>query len=388
MARRTVLRIIDRLNVGGPALHAVLTSRDLDRTRWRTVLMIGSVEPGEADMSYLLDGLDLEVIKIPSLGRELRPAADLSTAWQVLSAMRRLKPDVVHTHKSKAGAIGRLAAVAARVPVRVHTYHGHVFSGYFGPRKTAAFLAIERTLARVTSKLIALTDSLVDELSGTYRIAPPEKFQVVPLGLDLQKFADAAAAGSDGSLRRELGVGAEVKLVGIVGRMVPVKDHATFVAAAAALRQRRPEVQVVFVGGGELEADVKAAASAAGLDGFAHFLGWRRDTERIYPALDAVALSSVNEGTPVTLIEAMAAGVPVASTAVGGVAELLAEGQRGELAPAGQPLELAAAIERALLPSARARATGLAAEIVERYGVSRLVRDLDVLYDRLLSTPR
>jgi len=381
--QRTVLRIIDRLNVGGPALHATLTSRDLDRRRWRTVLMIGSVEPGEADMGYLLDDLDVEVIKIPSLGRELRPAADLRTGWEVLSAMRRIRPDVVHTHKSKAGAIGRLAAVAARVPVRVHTYHGHVFSGYFGPRKTAAFLAIERSLARVTSKLIALSDGLVDELSGTYRIAPRDKFQVVPLGLDLQKFA-AARVESDGGLRRELGISAEAKLVGIVGRMVPVKDHATFVAAAALLRARRPEVQIVFVGGGELEAEVKAQAHAAGLDGVAHFLGWRRDTERIYPALDAVALSSVNEGTPVTLIEAMAAGLPVASTAVGGVADLLDHGRRGELAPAGQPAALADAIERSLAPAARQRAAHLSAEIVERYGVARLVRDLDGLYDRLL----
>jgi glycosyltransferase involved in cell wall biosynthesis len=381
--RIVVLRVIDRLNVGGPAIHAVLTTRGLDPKRFRTVLVYGSVEPGEADMGYLLDGDSTERINIPSLGRELRPLRDLRTAWQLYQVIRREKPHVVHTHKAKAGAIGRVAAMLAGVPVRVHTFHGHVFHGYFSPVKTKIFLAIERTLARASSRLIALSDDLVKELSSRYRVAPSDRFRIVPLGFDLERFAKCET--HRGALRKELGVSKDTKLVAIVGRMVPVKDHATFVRAAALLASRHSAIHFVFVGGGELEDEVRAQVDAAGLTARAHLLGWRRDLDRIYADLDVVALSSVNEGTPVTLIEAMSAGVPVAATTVGGVADLLERGARGELAPPSDPEALAAAIERALAPAARARAAEIRSSIVEAYGAARLCRDLATLYDELLA---
>jgi glycosyltransferase involved in cell wall biosynthesis len=379
--RVTVVRIIDRLNVGGPAIHAVLTTRGLDQKRFRTVLVIGSIEPGEADMGDL--ARDLEVVVVPSLGRELRPLRDVATAWQLMRILRREKPAIVHTHKAKAGAIGRLVAQLAGVPVRVHTYHGHVFHGYFGAAKTALFLGIERTLARTTHRLIALSDGLLRELSERYAIAPRDKFTVVPLGFDLARFA--AADAHRGRLRAELGLAADVTLVGIVGRMVPVKDHATFVRAAALLPAH---THFVFVGGGELEREVRALAAELGLGARAHFLGWRRDLERIYPDLDAFALSSVNEGTPVTLIEAMSAGVPVASTTVGGVADVLRHGARGELATAGDPQSLADAITRALSQSARARARNIRSEVLAEFDGARLCRDLEHLYDTLLDGER
>jgi glycosyltransferase involved in cell wall biosynthesis len=377
---KTIVRIIDRLNVGGPAIHAVLTARGLDDAQWRTVLVTGEIEPGEADMSYLLDEHRVARVMIPTLGRELRPLHDLWTAWQLLRVIVREKPDVVHTHKAKAGALGRVCALLAGVPVRVHTFHGHVFHGYFGARKTQLFLAIERALARVTSRLVVPSPLLADELSGTYHIAPRDRFTVVPLGFDLAQFA--AAGEHRGQLRKRLGLGGDAELIGIVGRMVPVKDHATFVAAAALLAARRPRARFVFVGGGELEKEVRAAVSAAGLDERVHFLGWTRWLAPVYADLDVVALSSVNEGTPVTLIEAMAAGLPVAATAVGGVPDILAG--RGELAPARAPAALAGAIERALAPAARARAAAVRPEILATFGQERLCRDLARLYDSLL----
>lgn len=383
MKRRKILRIIDRLNVGGPAIHAVLTTRGLDDETWQTVLVTGEIEPGEANMSYLLDQYGVERVLVPSLGRELRPLRDLSTAWRLWRVMRRERPDVVHTHKAKAGAIGRVCAILAGVPVRVHTYHGHVFHGYFGPWKTRAFVTIERLLARRTSRLLALSDGLVDELAGRYRIAPAERFSVVPLGLDLAPFA--AVEGHRGALRARLGVADDVRLIGIVGRMVPVKDHATFVAAAAILAARRTDVQFVFIGGGELEAEVRRALDERGLSARAHLLGWSKQLERIYADLDVLALSSLNEGTPVALIEAMAAGVPVAATAVGGVPDLLDGGTRGELAPARDPAALAGAIERALSVAARERAGRIRADAIARYGASRLCADLAALYGTLLS---
>jgi glycosyltransferase involved in cell wall biosynthesis len=382
-SRVTVMRIIDRLNIGGPAIHAVITSRDLDRSRFRTVLVIGQIEPTEGDMAYLLEGSGVdEVVCIPSLGRELRPLRDISTAWQLLRLMWKEKPQVVHTHKAKAGAIGRMAAVLCRVPVRVHTFHGHVLSGYFGPAKSAFYRFIERSLARVSSQLVVPAPKLADDLSGKFDIAARDRFDVVPLGFDLLPFKTAEKLR--GELRRELGVAEGTRLVGIVGRMVPVKDHPTFIAAAARLAQRHPDLRFVFVGGGECEEAVKAEAAKQGIAARSHFLGWRRDLARIYADLDVVALSSINEGTPVSLIEAMASGTPVASTEVGGVGDVLRAGARGELAPAGDPEGLAAAIERALAPSARARAATFRADVHKEYGSERLCRQLGELYDRLL----
>ena len=375
----TVLRIIDRLNVGGPALHAAVTAKGLDSTRFRTVLVIGSVEPGEADMGDLLRDAHCEIVTIPSLGRELRPTRDLTTARALYDVVRRVKPDVVHTHKAKAGALGRVVATMARVPVRVHTFHGHVFRGYFSPRKTQMFLHIERALARVSTKLIALSDALVDELADEFRVAPRDKFEVVPLGLPLERFASLPRR--PGLLHAQLGLPSDRRLVGIVGRMVPVKDHATFLRAAAQVARSHADVDFVIVGGGELEAEVDAQIAALGLGTRVHRLGWRRDLEAIYPDLDVVGLSSVNEGTPVTLIEAMSAGCNVASTSVGGVPDVLERGALGDLADRGDDGSLADALERAL---ARPASPTRRRVIADRYGEARLCRDLEKLYESLL----
>jgi glycosyltransferase involved in cell wall biosynthesis len=385
-SRIRVMRIIDRLNVGGPAIHAVLATKGLDPKLFRTLLVIGSIEPGEADMAYLLaeHGID-SVEVIPTLGRELRPIRDLWTAWKLFQLIRRERPDIVHTHKAKAGALGRLVALLSGVPVRVHTFHGHVLRGYFGPLKSAFFSSVERGLAQVTSCLIAPSGRLADELTTTHRLCSRDHFEVISLGFDLQPFMRSDE--QRGRLRSELGLSAADKLVGIVGRMVPVKAHSAFVSAARLLADRRPDVRFVFVGGGELEESIRADVRAQGLADRTHFLGWRRDLPAIYADLDVTALSSLNEGTPVSLIEAMASGVPVVSTNVGGVADVFAQGARGELVPSNDVPALAAAIERALRPEARVRAAAIRAEIVREYGAERLCRELAALYLQLLRPP-
>ena len=374
---------MDRLNVGGAALDAILTVAGLDRKHFRAILVSGSVEPGEADMSYLARDLAIEHVVIPTLGREIRPLRDIRTAYELWRLIRRVRPDIVHTQKSKAGAIGRVVSLLARVPVRVHTFHGHVFHGYFSPGKTRVFVTIERILAHITDCIIVLSPGLVSELSHDYHLAPPEHFQVMPCGFDLTRLARAQEF--QGELRRELGCDDKVRLVGIVGRMTPIKDHATFIAAAALIAKQRPEVEFVFVGGGELEEVIRADLAKRGLTQRAHLLGWRRDLEHIYADLDVLALSSINEGTPVALIEAMAAAVPVASTDVGGVAEVLLQGKRGELAPAGDPLALAQAIERALEPAARARALAIRNDILTEFDNDQRCRNLEALYHKLLA---
>ena len=380
--RVTVVRIIDRLNVGGPAIHAVLTTKGLDPRRFRTVLVTGSIEPDEGDMSYLLSEHGVEsVVSIPSLGREIRPLRDLRAAWQIYRLLQRERPEVVHTHKAKAGVIGRLAALASGTPVRVHTFHGHVLSGYFGPWKSKAFTAIERVLAHTTSRLVTPSARLADDLATTYGVAPRERFQVIPLGFDLSPFEQCEV--HRGKLRAELGLDATVKLVAIIGRMVPVKDHATFVAAAQLLAARRPDVHFVFVGRGAMESAIRADVRRRGLEGRSHFLGWRDDLPVIYADLDVAALSSVNEGTPVSIIEAIASGLPVVATEVGGVPDVLRNGARGSLVPPRDPRAMAAAIERAFSPEARARAQAMRAHM-EEYGAERLCRDLGDLYVDLL----
>jgi glycosyltransferase involved in cell wall biosynthesis len=379
--RITVLRIMDRLNIGGPAIHAVLTAKGLDPSVFRTVLVVGTVEPGEGDMGYLLEQHGVrDVVTIPTLGRELRPLRDLKTLWQLVQVIRRERPLVVHTHKAKAGALGRLAAVLCAVPVRVHTYHGHVLSGYFGPLKSRVFALLERGLALISSPLITPSAAVADDLADNHKVAKRDRFEVIPLGFDLEPFAQCAVY--QGQLRAELGVDPQTKLVGIVGRLVPVKDHATFIAAAALVAATTPDVRFVLVGGGSDDQIEKIQQDLAsrGLNARAHVLGWRKDLPRIYADLDVVVLSSINEGTPVSLIEAMACGVPVVSTDVGGVSDVLRGGAWGELVPARDPGALAAGIVRALAPPAKARAASVRTSVTAAYGIDRLCEDLKRLY--------
>jgi glycosyltransferase involved in cell wall biosynthesis len=383
MAR--VVRIIARLNVGGPAIHAVLASSGMGAD-YPTLLVTGHCGPAEGDMAYLAAEHGVEPVVIPELGRAVSPFDDLRAFVKLVALLRRERPDIVHTHTAKAGTLGRLAAILCGVPVRVHTFHGHVFAGYFPPWQTQLFLAVERLLGRFTHRIVTLSDGLRRELVERYHIAPWDTVAVIPLGLDLQPMA--ACAARRGELRRELGVGKSARLVGIVGRLVPIKNHDLFLDAFAALPRRGARaVHGVVVGGGELEARLRQRVRALGLADRVHFLGWRRDLAPVYADLDVAVLTSRNEGTPVALIEAMAAGVPVVATAVGGAPDLLDHGEQGELVPPPfRAADLAAAIGRALTPAARARSARLAPGILEAYSAARLCRDLESLYNALVPT--
>ena len=383
--RVRVLRIIARLNIGGPAIHATLLTERLDPARYDSLLVAGAEEAAEGN--YLaLHGklLDDRVISLPALGRELRGAQDLRVLWQLVRLMRRVRPDIVHTHTAKAGALGRLAAWMTRAPVVVHTYHGHVFQGYFSRSRTRVFLAIERALARVTDRIITVSDAVRSDLLRL-RIGSADRLVVVPLGLDLDRFARAESKA--GELRAELGLDATTPLVGIVARLVPIKAHDTFLEAAASVVKELPRVRFIVVGDGERRAELEALARRLDLAHAVRFLGWRGDLDRVYADLDLVALSSLNEGSPVALIEAMAAGRAVVATAVGGVPDLVRDGEHGLLVAAGDAADLARQILLLLRDPARRREMGARGRrrVLGAFGADRLLADIDRLYQQLLA---
>jgi glycosyltransferase involved in cell wall biosynthesis len=377
--RIRVVRIIARLNVGGPALHTVLLTQRLDPERYDGRLVTGVPDSAEGD--YLaLRNLALErLVRVPTLGRELNVRRDVRALADLVRLLRAVRPHVVHTHTAKAGMLGRLAAILTGVPIRVHTFHGHVFDGYFSPAKTRAFLALERALARRTHRILTVSDSVGAELLAL-GIGRPDQVTVVPLGLDLEPFAHAEQ--HRGGLRRELRLAADAPLVGIVARLVPIKAHEVFLAAAARIAEHVPACRFVVVGDGERRAELAALAARAGIADRCVFLGWRADLAHIHADLDVAVLTSRNEGSPVALIEAMAAGLPVVATAVGGVPDLVTEGVHGHLVPTDDAPGIAAATIALLRDPARRRSFGAAGRerALARHGAARLLADVDQVY--------
>lgn len=381
-----VVRIIARLNIGGPALHVTHLTAGLAE-RYPTLLVAGQVSNGEGDMSGVARDKGVDVYSLPELGRSIRPWDDLLVFVKLFRLLRRVRPEIVHTHTAKAGTVGRLAALAARVPVRVHTFHGHVFRGYFGRWTTRLFLWTERLLARTTTRIVTVSESQADELAGEFRICPRDHIRVIPLGLELDRFLPERTAHLRDELRAEIAAGDE-PVVSIVGRLVPIKNHDLFLAMAAALTAQGRACTFLIVGGGEEEARLRARAADLGIADRVRFLGWRTDLERIYAGSDMVVLTSHNEGTPVCLIEAMAAGRPVIATDVGGVRDVLEGGRLGRLVPPGDAEALAGAVTRLLddpdLRSELQRRGASAAPA--RFGVHRLLTDVSALYDEVLSS--
>jgi glycosyltransferase involved in cell wall biosynthesis len=317
----TIARVIARLNIGGPAIQAILMTEAFLRKGYRSLLLTGEVPSGEGSMEYLARDRGVVPISISTMSRRISWYDDLTALWELVRIFYREKPVVVHTHTAKAGTLGRLAAMAAGVPVRIHTFHGHVFRGYFSPFVTRLFLGVERFLARHTDCVIAISQSQKRELVDVYRIAPAEKVSVIPLGIDLGPFL--GVEGRNGMLRTSLGCDAETFLVGWVGRLTPIKDPDLFLACARHLVDGSGTIRFALIGDGELREQCETKAAEPELRLTVSLTGWRQHLERIYADLDVVVLSSINEGTPVSLLEVMASGRPFVSTDVGGVRDLM-----------------------------------------------------------------
>lgn len=385
MSRIIITRIVARLNVGGPAVHIVNLMAALDPARFENQLIVGRPGPYEGDMSYLAAQKGITPLIIPELGRELSPLRDVQTMFKLVHTLRRQRPHIVETHTAKAGTVGRLAARLADVPVIIHMFHGHVFHSYFGPVKTHLFIGIERALARFTDRIISVSPAQCHDIVQVYRIAPPEKVLVIPLGLDLQPFTTAKQTHL-GHFRAALEIPTHVPLVGFVGRLTGVKNPSLFIEAAYHVVQQIPETHFVFVGDGELRPDLKTQVGALGLTQQVIFAGWQPDMPAVYADLDLLALTSLNEGTPVTVIESLATGTPVVATAVGGVPDVVRDQQTGVLVPSGDANALAQAVVGLLRAPEHARTLGLGGQqnVLARFGLARLVNDMESLYLALL----
>lgn len=376
-------RVIARLNIGGPARHTILLTRYHRDMGFLTELVAGRESPGEGNMLPLAAANGVEPVIIPALGRELSPLRDPAVLLTLYSRFRRLRPDVVCTHMSKAGAVGRVAAWLARVPVRVHTFHGHVFSGYFSPAKTRFFVELEKRLARISTRIIVLGERQQREITAL-GVGRPEQFVQVPLGLDLSAFL--AAEKHSGELRKELAIPQDAPLAAIVARLVPIKNHAVFLRAAKLVCGSLPAARFLIVGDGPERRGLEALTEQLGLKGRVIFLGFRDDLPRIYADCDATVLSSDNEGMPVALIESLAAATPAVATDVGETREVIRDGESGFVVPPSDPEALAGALLELLRSPERAKQMGLAGRrhVYPRFSIERLAADTAGLFRSLL----
>ena len=382
-----VLRVIARLNMGGPAIHVSNLAAGLETRGYHTTLVAGSLARGEDSMSFVAERLGVSVVSVPEMEREVAPLHDAQSIRRLTAIMREERPHILHTHTAKAGALARAAALAAgraRPPIVVHTFHGHVLKGYFGRGRTAFFKQVERTFARSTDVLVAVSPEVRDELVA-HGIAPAEKFTVIRLGIPLdERLGDATA---DLDYRRLYGIPEDAFVVGWVGRMTGVKDTSAVLEIVRATRERGVPAVLCMVGDGPDRERLEQVAHDLGIARSTYFVGYQEDVAGFYRLFDAFLLPSVNEGTPVSAIEALASGTPVVATRVGGVPDVVTNGVDGFLVESGDTESAAERLsELAGDPELRAR-FGVAgsANARKRYSVERLVDDVDRLYRELLA---
>ncbi|MDX1955816.1 MAG: glycosyltransferase [Chitinophagaceae bacterium] len=391
-----VLRILNRLIVGGPSKNAVFLSRYMSPD-FETLLVTGDKDDHEQDADELATHHGITPLCVTEMKRAISFNDDWKAYQKLKKIIREFKPDIVHTHAAKSGALGRLAARNCQVPVIVHTFHGHVFHSYFNPLKTNFFIRAERYLARFTDGIVAISEKQRHELVDEFKIAPANKFHIIPLGLDLDPFV------VDQDLKRrkfrdEFQLAEDTIAIGIIGRLVPIKNHGLFIKALKKVltRSNKP-VKAFIIGDGESREPIMTMAREAGIPFAAPgeknpeaplvFTSWRMDVDVVCAGLDIICLTSLNEGTPVSLIEAQAAGRPIVSTRVGGIADVVLEGKTALLADLGnedafadQLVEMVDSEQKRQLMSDAGRDF-----VLNKYGYKRLVKDMEKLYGELLS---
>ena len=405
-----VLRIINRFNLGGPTHNAAYLTRYLPND-YETLLVGGSQEATEEGSHHILQNLGVEPLILPELQREVAPWRDRGAYTRIKKLIKEFKPDIVHTHAAKAGAVGRMAAADLGVKAIVHTFHGHVFHSYFGPVRTALYKNIERFLARRSSSIIAISDKQKSELVDEHRITSADKVSVIPLGFDLSRFQTDQEA-KRALFRKVYGVADDEIAIGIVGRLVPIKNHDLFLDVLARVsRKTGRKLRAFIVGDGEERERLQSRVNELGMSqvmgpyfnghGFGHgvngkpmveralitFTSWIKEVDIVNAGVDIVMLTSLNEGTPVSLIEAQAANKPIISTRVGGIENVVVPENTALLSESGDVRGLEEQLLRLMENDALRRAMGQGgwAHVSGRFHYTRLVNDVDQLYRGLLN---
>ena len=381
------MHVIARLNVGGAALHVLQLAHEQSRRGHEVLVVAGTLAAGEESMEYVADELGVELHRLPVLQRELSLRADSAAIFALRKLIRQRRPDVLHTHTAKAGATGRLAALAAggaRPRARVHTYHGHVLSGYFSRRWERFFRWIERLLAHTSGTLVAVSNEVRDDLVG-FGVAPARRFAVVPYGFDLPPWSEADEQARH-TIRSELGAGDETFVVGWAGRLTAIKRPLDLVRTLRALVDHDVDALLVLVGDGEDRGAVEALANELGVADRCRLVGFRKSIRPWYASFDALVLTSANEGTPVVAIEALAAARPVVATRAGGTGSVVRHGESGYLEAIGDTAGLAERLATlARDPELRHRMGARGGEDVRsRFAVSRMADEIETVYRRLL----
>ncbi|HPG41015.1 MAG TPA: glycosyltransferase family 4 protein [bacterium] len=382
--RIKILLVQSRICVGGPAVHTEMIARYLPKERYQVTLVGGGLKKGE--MSKFDDirekGVDIRIIG--DMKRNISVFGDLVSVYKTWQLIKQIKPDIVDTHTAKAGAVGRIAARLAGVPIVIHTFHGHVFEEFFSNLKSWLFVYIEKMFALLANRIIAISPMQFYDLAKKYKIAPVKKFVIVKLGLELDRFLNIE---KNNRLKETLGIPAQDILIGVIGRMVPTKNHLMVIRVLKNLHDAGFKAHLYIAGDGEERYKLEKLRDELNLQPWIHFPGWVVDIEHIYAGIDLLAQTSTTEGTPFTVIEAMAAGVPVAATNVGGVADMLLDDENGLLCRSRDDREMAEKIKSLFKqPEQINKMTQRARKfVIDNYSYKRLISDLDQLYTRLFS---
>ncbi len=394
-----VLRIINRFNLGGPTYNVAYLSKFM-APEYETVLVGGMKDETEDSSEFIVEQLGLKPILKKNMQREINLVKDYKAYQEIREIIKTTKPDIVHTHGSKAGTLGRLAAKSLNVPIVIHTFHGHVFHSYFGKLKTSFYKTIERYLASQSTKIIAISNRQKEELVKDHKIGPSQKFEVIPLGFDLNRFKENQEEKRK-NFRELHAIPENAVAIGIIGRLVPVKNHKLFLKAIKhVLDFTTQPIKAFIIGDGELMNNLKLEATRVGLGynkpGEKHplkhlyFTSWMHDVDVAYAGLDIITLTSFNEGTPVSLIEAQASGRPVISTNVGGIENIVAEGKTGYLVDVEKEFDFFTKLLYLVTHKTERLKMGEQGreEIIKKYSYDRLVNDMKNLYNSLLQNVR
>jgi len=373
-----VLRIITRMNVGGPSRQVTLLS---GLPGYETMTVFGQCESGEKEDAHLIAELKGNWKRIHTLRRSIRPWSDLSTLLSLIRIILRFKPHIVHTHTAKAGMIGRLAAWLCRVPILIHTYHGHVLEGYFSPPVSAIFRYIERWLAKRSNALILLSHLQWISITEKHEIGNPRKNRIIPLGLTIESWIENNAIPKP-HWYQERQLNSSIRYISWVGRLTAIKNPILLIEIALELQQfkKLPEWKILVAGNGELRTELEAAIESRQLGSAIQLLSWEQDLFSLFRASEITLLTSWQEGTPVSLIEAMACGVPIVATSVGGVPDIIPE-SAGLLTDPGDARALAQQVRHLLLnPEKRAQLGAAGRNEARKFTASRLIQDIQNLY--------